>query len=148
VLSVDIFRYFGLGCRSVSKIFVPRDYDFLPLIHSFSSFNHLADHNQWANNYEYQRAVHLIDQVPHFDTGFLIIREENALASPIAVINYEKVGSNGEALDAIERDSRNIQCIVGRAELPGKVIPFGKSQEPALTDYPDNIDTMEFLLKL
>lgn len=147
-LSDDVFRYFGLGCRNVSKIFVPKDYDFISLIQSFSSYSHFADHHQWANNYEYQRAVHLIDQIPHIDTGFLIIREENALASPITVINYEKVGSTGEAFDLITRDSGNLQCVVGRPGLSDNIIPFGKSQEPNLNDYADNIDTMEFLLKL
>ncbi len=146
--SDDVFRYFGLGCRSISKIFVPADYDFVPLIEAFNDYRHLADHNHWANNYEYQRAVHLIDQVPHIDTGFLILREASSLASPVTVMNYEKVGSTLEALDIAIRDREKLQCIAGKPGLAKNLIHFGKAQEPSLNEYADNIDTMEFLLKL
>ncbi len=144
----DVFRYFGLGCRSVSKLFVPLNYDFTELIEAFSGYNHLINHNNWANNYEYQKAIHLIDKVPHIDTGFLLIKEDNSLASPIAVINYEKVEHAESALEMTKTDKDKLQCIVGKKTLAKNIVPFGKSQEPGLSDYADNIDTMEFLLNL
>lgn len=147
-LADDVLRYFGLGCRSVSKIFVPLNYDFSLLVEAFAGYSYIIDHNQWANNYEYQKAIHLIDRIPHLDTGFLLIREENALASPISVLNYEKVGSTGSALELTNNNSGKIQCIAGNQNISENLVPFGKTQEPGLKDYADNIDTMEFLLNL
>ena len=148
LLSNDVFRYFGLGCRSVSKLFVPLNYDFNPLLGSFSGYSHLINHNQWANNYEYQKAVHLIDKTPHLDSGFLIIRENKTLSSPIAVLNYETVSESSEAMEIIAGQSDELQCVVGSPKLDGNLVPFGRSQEPGLKDYADNIDTIEFLLNL
>jgi hypothetical protein len=148
LLSDDVFRYFGLGCRSVSKIFVPKDYEFIPLIEAFKGYKHLADHNQWMNNYEYQKAIHLIDQAPHLDSGFLIIRENGDHVSPIAVLNYEQADSTGSAVEIIKRDKESIQCIVGDPGRLEGVVPFGMAQKPSLADYADNVDTMEFLLNL
>jgi hypothetical protein len=147
-LSDDVFRYFGLGCRNVSKIFIPSGYDFSSLAGAFDRYRHIADHNQWANNYEYQRAVHLIDRVPHLDTGFLLMRENRSPASPISVINYEMVDSSGEAYEICRMMGDKLQCIVGKSQTAGNLIPFGKSQQPGPGDYADDIDTMDFLLNL
>ena len=147
-LADDIFRYFGLGCRNVSRLFIPVDYDFSSMIETFETYRHYADHNQWANNYEYQRALHLIDQIPHLDTGFLILREENSFASPISVINYQRTGNTSEALEIAGREIEKLQCLAGKPGLAENIIPFGKTQEPDLDEYADNTDTMEFLLKL
>lgn len=148
LLSDDVFRYFGLGCRSVSTLFVPENYDFKDMLQSFSVYNHLLNHNQWANNYEYQKAVNLIDQIPHLDAGFLILKEDNSLASPIAVINYQVVESIVKALEITNKKNERLQCVVGNSNLSKDIVPFGKAQEPGLTDYADNVDTMEFLLNL
>ncbi len=147
-LSDDVFRYFGLGCRSVSKLIVPHDYDFKRLTEAFSYYRFLADHNNWANNYEYQRAIHLIDQIPHIDTGFFLLRENSSPASPISVINYERVTGSDDALDVINRDAQLLQCVVGKPGLSAKLTPFGNAQEPDLRDYADNVDTIEFLLNI
>jgi hypothetical protein len=147
-LSDDIFRYFGLGCRNVSKLFLPEDYDTGPLLRSFEAWKHYADHHHWANNYEYQRAIHLIDRVPHLDTGFAIIREDASPASPISVINYEKIRSGGNALEAALEHGNALQCIIGRRGMAEGIIPFGSAQDPGPDQYADNIDTMEFLIKL
>jgi hypothetical protein len=147
-LAEDVFRYFGLGCRSVSKLYVPVEYDFHKLIEAFNLYNHFADHNHWANNYDYQKAVHLIDMIPHLDTGFLIIRKNASLASPIAVLNYENVTSSESALGLIKRESESIQCITGKPDLHESIVPYGNTQTPGLRDYADNIDTMDFLINL
>lgn len=145
-LADDVFRYFGLGCRSVSKLFVPVNYDFTPLIEEFSVYRHLINHNQWANNYDYQKAIHLIDRIEHLDTGFLLLREEASCASPIAVLNYEKAESTEAALESAGQDQDKLQCIVGSNTADRIIIPFGEAQRPGLSDYADNIDTMDFLL--
>lgn len=147
-LSDDIFRYFGLGCRNVSKLIIPNDYDTGSLMEAFESYRHYADHHQWANNYEYQRAVHLIDRVPHLDNGFVIMREDASPASPVSVINYEKVQNTAGALEIARKHGDALQCIVGRQGLAKDIIPFGSTQDPALDDYADNIDTMKFLINL
>jgi hypothetical protein len=147
-LSDDIFTYFGLGCRNVSKLFLPEGYDPGPLLRSFEAWRHYADHHQWSNNYEYQRAIHLIDRVPHLDNGFVIIREEASPASPIAVLNYETVRSGDNALEAALGHGDSLQCIAGRQGLAEGIIPFGSTQDPGPDQYADNIDTMAFLIKL
>jgi len=147
-LADDVFRYFGLGCRSVSKIFVPADYDFKALLEAFNKYSHIINHNQWANNYEYQRAIHLIDKIPHLDTGFMLVREDTSLSSPISVLNYEKADSPGSALKIAVRDNEKLQCLVGKQSLADNIVPFGKAQEPELNDYADNVDTLKFLFNL
>ncbi len=148
LLSDDVFRYFGLGCRSVSSLFVPENYDFKNMLQSFSGYSFLINHNQWANNYEYQKAVHLIDKIAHLDTGFLLLKEDKSFSSPIAVITYRVAKSTAEAFEITVKEKDKLQCVVGNSNLSGKLVPFGKAQEPGLTDYADNVDTMEFLLNL
>jgi len=146
LLADDVFTYFGLGCRSVSKLFIPEGYDFTPMLEEFSAYRHLINHNQWANNYDYQKAIHLIDSRQHLDTGFLLLREEASCSSPIAVLNYEKTGSTKAALESAGKDREKLQCIVGSEKHDKGMIPFGEAQRPGLSDYADDIDTMEFLL--
>jgi hypothetical protein len=147
-LSHDVFRYFGLGCRSVSKIFVPVNYDFKTLIEAFDRYRHIGDHNQWANNYNYQKAIHLIDQVPHLDTGFFLIRNTPSFHSPIGVLNYEITVSAGSALEITGKNGHLLQCVVGNPGISNSLVAFGKTQEPGLLDYSDNVDTMEFLTNI
>lgn len=147
-LSDDVFRYFGLGCRSVSKLLVPENYDFTILIEAFSGYRHLINHNQWANNYDYQKAIHLIDHKPHLDSGFFLIREDESYNSPIAVLNNETVKNSGHALDITGKNKDILQCVTGKPSLSANIVPFGRAQEPGLADFADNIDTMEFLVNL
>jgi hypothetical protein len=147
-LADDVFRYFGLGCRSVSKIFVPPDYDFEPMLSAFNKYHFLINHNQWANNYEYQKAIHLIDKIPHLDTGFILLREDRTFSSPIAVLSYEIFENQGKALDFINDNKDKLQCVIGDQSLSGSITPFGRSQEPRLNEYADNVDTLDFLLNI
>jgi hypothetical protein len=141
-LGRDIFTYFGLGCRNVSKVYIPEDYDPAFLANHWNGFSDVANHSKYANNYDYNKAIYLVNRQKFLDTGYLLMREDNKLASPVSVLHYEYYQS-AQALEqqtALLKDS--IQCITGRNH-----IPFGHSQMPHLWDYADGVDTLEFLLK-
>lgn len=141
-LGFDVFSYFGLGCRNVSKIFLPENYDLNVLVKAWEHYSPVFNHHKYANNYEYNKAVYMVNQEPFKDAGFLIFRESTSLSSPVAVL-YHEFYKNEDELEAKINSSKNkIQCIAGRNE-----IPFGKTQYPDLWDYADGIDTMKFLLK-
>jgi hypothetical protein len=141
-LGTDVFTYFGLGCRNVSKIYVPEGYDVMSLPSYWESFSSVIEHSSYANNYDYNKAIYLVNKEKFQDTGHLLLKEDNRLASPVSVLHYEHYQTR-ESLDLhIESIKENLQCIVSR-----KDIPFGKSQNPHLWDYADGVDTLEFLLK-
>lgn len=147
-LAEDIFVYFGLGCRNISKLFVPEGYDFGFFFRSIEHWNHLANHNKYANNHEYNRAVYLVNMVPHLDNGFLLLREQRTISSPIAVMFYEYYKDFENIKERINFDIDKIQCVAGTSKIIEKQIGFGESQHPQLYDYADNTDTIEFLLSL
>ncbi|MFI5134620.1 MAG: acyl-CoA reductase [Chitinophagales bacterium] len=142
-LGFDIFSYFGLGCRNVSKLMVPMDYDFNFFFQSLEKFSKLNEHNKYKNNYDYNRAIHLLNKTPHLANDFLILKEDVQVASPVAQLNYEFYADENDLNEKLKRDEEIIQCIVGKG-----FIPFGKSQSPELWDYADNVDTMKFLSEL
>jgi len=142
LLGNDIFSYFGLGCRNVSKVFIPKGYDFTPMIKSWSSFARLIDHNKYANNYDFNKAVCLVNKEKFLDTGFVLLKENHNISSPVAVVHFENYNTYDEVKTELERNKDKIQCTVGN-----KHIPFGGAQAPALWDYADSTDTIEFLLK-
>ncbi|TLP79639.1 acyl-CoA reductase [Maribacter sp. ACAM166] len=145
-LGEDIFRYFGLGCRSVSKIFIPANYDIDAFFKAMYSYNEIVYHNKYANNYDYNKAVYLMSEFKILDNGFLILKEEKSYASPIASVfyeNYEEVSALKTKLN-LEKDK--IQCIISSGFIEGE-IAFGQTQKPSLNDYADGVDTVEFLLR-
>jgi len=147
-LADDIFTYFGLGCRNVSKIFVPEDYSMPQLIDSLEHYSWLIDHNKYANNYTYYRSVYLLNKISHFDNGFLLLREEPGIQSPVANLYYEHYTSLNQAVQFLDQNKEQIQCITG-PEIPGiETIEFGSAQDPNLWDYADGVDTLKFLLNL
>jgi hypothetical protein len=141
-LGTDIFSYFGLGCRNISKLFVPGDYDFTRMIKAWSIYADVIKHRGYANNYDFSKAVYLVNREKFTDAGFLLFKENQGLASPVAVLYYEYYNSLDEAEKSAENIKEKLQCICGRNH-----IPFGKAQAPYLWDYADGIDTIEFLLK-
>ncbi len=144
-LGNDIFLFFGLGCRNVSKLYVPEGYSFQAFFESVQHFKELYFHNKYANNYDYHRAIFLLNKTPHLDNGFLLVREADSLASPISVLHYNHYKSKDGLKKDIETKNNEIQCVVsGNQDIPGS-ISFGKSQEPDLWDYADDIDTLKFL---
>jgi len=147
-LADDVFLYFGLGCRNVSKIYMPKGYDPTIILDNFSHYNYLANHTKYFNNYEYQRAILLVNIIPFLDNGFLIFREDSSLNSPIACLHYEFYDNQVGLKSLLELEKDKIQCIVSETELFSDNTKFGQSQYPNLNDYADNVDTIEFLLNL
>ena len=141
-LGSDIFSYFGLGCRNVSKLFVPEGYDFSRMIKTWDEYSDLIRHTKYASNYDFSKAVYLVNKEKFTDTGFILFKESQGLSSPVAVIYFEYYSSANEIEIKLGNLKERIQCICSK-----NYIPFGKAQAPALWDYADGIDTLEFLLK-
>lgn len=146
-LANDIFRYFGLGCRNVSKLYVPENYDFEAYFKAMYSWKEIIHNHKYINNYDYNKAVYLMDSFPLLDNEFLLLKEDDGFSSPISVVFYEKYSTFEKLNKELELQSENIQCIVSNANLPNEV-SFGKAQTPDLWDYADGVDTVDFLLKL
>jgi hypothetical protein len=141
-LGSDVFSYFGLGCRSVSKIYIPTDYDISKMIHSWSHYSTIVNHNKYANNYDYNRAVFMVNKEEFIDTGYLLLKESTGISSPVAVLHFNRYNSLNDLFQEVEENKDKIQCVIGR-----KNVPFGMAQSPHLWDYADGIDTVDFLLK-
>jgi hypothetical protein len=147
-LADDIFLYFGLGCRSVSKIYVPKSYSFDRLFAALDTYKEIAtQHNKYLNNLEYQKTVHLLNAVPFLDQGIVIFKQENSLASPIGVIHYQYYDDMDTVLKEISFFGEAIQCIVGNAKQHASFVHWGKTQFPKLNDYANGIDTLDFLTR-
>jgi hypothetical protein len=141
-LGSDIFSYFGLGCRNVSKLYIPEGYELTTMITCWDSFSGIINHNKYGNNYDYNKAIFLINKDKFHDTGYLLLKENPSLFSPVAVLHYESYRSSEKVREEMEAQSDKIQCIVGR-----HFTPFGKAQSPHLWDYADGVDTIDFLLE-
>ncbi len=146
-LGDDIFRYFGLGCRSVSKIFVPKNYDFDKLFKAVYKQNEIINYIKYKNNYDYNKTVYLMSQIPLLENGFLVLKEDANYASPIATLFYEYYDSVSGLKEKLMLDKEQIQCVVSNS-FSSDSISFGQTQQPQLWDYADGVDTMKFLLKL
>lgn len=142
LLADDVYLYFGLGCRNVTKLYVPRDYDFLPLLESFKKYNWLADHHKYKNNYDYQLAIMIINKIYYMTNGSILLQQNSQVFSPISQLNYEFYDSADTVWQALH-GNQDIQCIVGK-----NAVAFGEAQHPALNDYADKIDTLSFLSAL
>lgn len=142
-LSEDIFRFFGLGCRNVSKVFVPENYDFKNFFSAIFESKDIIHHNKYANNYTFNKALYLMNKINILDNGFLLLKEDAGLSSPVAVLFYEHYKHYSDLEMRLKKEQDNIQCIVSP-----KHVPFGKAQHPELSDYADNVDTMQFLMNL
>ncbi|WP_288460861.1 acyl-CoA reductase [uncultured Chryseobacterium sp.] len=145
LLAEDIFRYFGLGCRNVTRLFIPQDFVLDRLFESFLDFQEIINHNKYANNYDYNRAVYLLNQDKFWDNNFVMLKEDEKLFSPLSVINFSRYSSLDEVKSFIEENEENIQCVVAKEELGLDSIKLGEAQNPGLNTYADNVDTMKFL---
>ena len=137
-----MYLYFGLGCRNVTKLYIPKEYDFVPLLEAFNKYNWLADHHKYKNNYDYNLAILILNKKYYMTNGSVLLLEEPAIFSPISQLNYEFYNTNDE-LTSMLPPAQDLQCIAGKG-----FIPFGQAQFPSLTDYADGVDTMEFLVRL
>jgi hypothetical protein len=141
-LADDVHLYFGMGCRNVTKIFVPAGYDFLPLLTAFRKYEHFKDHNKYKNNYDYHLALHILNNKYYMANESIILVENPSIFSPVSQLNYEFYNQKNELVKQLEI-LPDVQCIVGKG-----FVPFGNAQTPSLTDYADGIDTMKFLTSL
>lgn len=149
LLGNDVFQYFGLGCRNVSKLFVPKGYKFDTFYESVFGFSEIINNNKYANNYEYNRTVYLMSNEPSLlDNNFLLLKEDQAYSSPIGVLFYEFYETIELLIPRLEKEPEQIQCIVSNSLEIKNAIPFGYAQCPQLIDYADGIDTMKFLIEL
>jgi hypothetical protein len=141
-LADDVYQYFGLGCRNVTKIYLPFNYDFLPLLTVFKKYNYLADHHKYKNNYDYNLAVQILNKKYYMTNDSILLIEESSLFSPISQLNYEFYSDKKELIALLQTMS-DVQCIIGK-----DFIPFGQAQQPGITDYADGADTLMFLTNL
>lgn len=141
-LGHDVFSYFGLGCRSISKIWIPEGYNLSSLTENWKPFEGIINHGKYAANYDFSKAVYMVNKEKFTDTGYLLLRENAALSSPVAVLHYQYYHDHDTAEAELDLLKEKIQCVTGRDH-----IPFGDAQFPHLWDYADGIDTLDFLLK-
>lgn len=146
-LSEDIFRYYGLGCRNVSKLFLPKNYNFDAFFNGMYHWNAIIDKAKYANNYDYNKAVYLMSEFDMLENGFLMIKEDASYASPIATIFYEFYNDLNQLKEKLKADESQIQCIVSSGFTENE-IAFGATQNPELWDYADSVDSIEFLLAI
>jgi hypothetical protein len=146
-LSEDIFRYYGLGCRNVSKLYLPKNYNFDAFFEAMFKWHPIINEAKYANNYDYNKAVYIMSEFDMLENGFLMIKEDKSLASPIATVFYEYYDTLKNLQDKLKNEAENIQCIVAKGFKENE-ISFGNTQKPELWDYADNVDTIAFLLKL
>ncbi|KQC02239.1 acyl-CoA reductase [Pedobacter sp. Hv1] len=146
-LGHDIFDYFGLGCRNVSKIYVPENYDMKNFFEPIEQYQKIIDHFKYNNNYDYNKSIYLVNSAKHLDNGFILVKEDKNFVSPLAVLFYEEYKTIAEIEAKLNEQDEQIQCVV--ATLPLKInkekVGFGDSQNPKLWDYADNINTIDFL---
>ena len=140
-LSDDIHAYFGLGCRNVTKIYVPKEYDFVPLLQSFHAYKYFADHNKYRNNYDYNLSLHIMNNKFYMTNEATLVVENDSLFSPISQLNYSVYNDEKKLVQEL-KGNPDVQCIAGLD------VPFGKAQTPGLMDYADGVDTVQFLLSL
>lgn len=149
-LGHDIFDYYGLGCRNVSKLMVPEGYNFNFFFESIERYNPIINHHKYNNNYDYNKSIYLVNRDEHLDNGFLLVKKDERLASPLAVLFYDTYSNIEAARNHLSMQSDQLQCIVTNTDidLPNQVVDFGQSQHPQLWDYADGVDTMDFLSNL
>lgn len=148
-LGHDILDYFGMGCRSISKIFIPENYEIKNFFEPLERFQDIINHFKYNNNYDYNKSIYLVNQQKHYDNGFLLLKEDEGLSSPLAVLYYETYENLEDVTAKLTAQQEQIQCVVGNiANIALEPIPFGQSQHPKLWDYADNVNTIEFLMGL
>jgi hypothetical protein len=141
-LADDVYQFFGLGCRNVTKVYVPEGYEFTALLNACEKYNYLADHHKYKNNYDYNLALHILNNKFYMTNGSIILTEDVSIFSPISQLNYQYYSDRETLLSSIA-DNEDIQCIVAKDH-----VAFGRAQSPTLFDYADRVDTMAFLKAL
>ncbi len=148
-LGKDVFRYYGLGNRNVSKIYVPKGYDFNPLLEALHEYRQVVLNTKYKNNFDHNYSILILNKEPYLANGCIILKENGSLQSPIGCLHYSFYDSKDSLASELASKSNEIQCVVSKEEIPGiNAIPFGQAQEPGLLDYSDGVDTLNFLTNL
>lgn len=148
ILGEDILQYFGLGCRNVSKLYVPLNYKFDTFFEAIESMSSINSYSKYNNNYDYNKSILLVNGVLHLDNGFLLITENPALVSPVSVVYFEYYEDSNLLYDQLSKQADRIQCTVSNDGWFRNSVPFGKAQSPELMDYADGVDIIQFLINL
>lgn len=147
LLAKDIFTYFGLGCRNVSKLYLPKGFDMALFFENTKDYDLYLNHHKYANNLMYHKSIWLLNQDDFLENGLINLKEDKSFSSPLASVFYEYYENIEDVKTMIIERKDEIQCVVSKIDL-GVNIPFGKTQQPELWDYADNVDTIAFLLSL
>ncbi|GAB2479237.1 acyl-CoA reductase [Hymenobacter qilianensis] len=147
-LGADIFQYYGLGCRNVSKLLVPKDYRFDKLLDNLQPWERVLEQNRYQNNYDYNKSILLVNRVPHLDNGFVLLTESAQLVSPISVVHYGTYRDEADLQQQLAQVAEQTQCLVSAGGLFPGSFAFGQAQCPSVSDYADGVDTMAFLTAL
>ena len=148
-LGSDIFQYFGLGCRNVSKIYVPYGFDFPKMLDNLMCFENITQQHKYDNNYTYHKSVYLINGRKHYDTGFLLITEDKLIHSPLSVLYYEYYDDTKTLFNTLESIKDKLQCVATNILKDNKmVVPIGQTQYPSIEDFADGVDVVKFILSL
>lgn len=142
-LADDVFMFYGLGCRNVSKLYLPENFDKDRLFKAFFKYKHVIDNKKYANNYDYNKAIYLMNKIPILENGFLILKEDKGLNSPLSVLFFESYSSKSDVENQIGLNKNKIQCVVSEGD-----VRYGESQKPLLDSYADNIDTLNFIYQI
>ena len=145
-LGLDMLQYYGLGCRSVSKLLVPKGYNFTPFFEAIEPYQNITTNHKWVNNYDYHKSIYLINKEDHLDNGFLLLKESEALGGPVSVVYFQYYNNHKELAQWFSTHKDELQCIVGNSTLADN--GFGQAQKPQLANFADGIDTVTFLLAL
>ncbi len=147
-LGEDIFQYYGLGCRNISKLFLPNEEQLQDFLKAIQPFETVITHHKYRNNYDYNKSIYLVNQQPHLDNGFLLLTKGEGLVSPISVLYYETYKDEADLTEKLSVNREKIQCVVSKEGSVAESLPFGEAQCPGLEEYADNVDTMAFLIEL
>lgn len=141
----DILSYFGKGCRNITQLWLPKGYDLVAFLDQLQGFGEIVNHNKYANNYHYHKAILLMNIDEHLDTGYMLLKEDRKIYSPIGMINYTYYDNMGEVKEFLAQNAENIQCVVSESDSLPEAITAGETQNPNLWDYADGVNTVKFL---
>lgn len=144
-LADDIYTYFGLGCRNVTHLILPKNIELKKLYEAYDKYIDIVHHHKYYNNYMYHKSILLMNLSKHYDNGFMLFQEKDGLQAPIATLNYHYYDSENEVLQYLQTHEKDIQCVVSNMDIIENRVGLGTSQSPSLSDYADNINTMQFL---
>ncbi|MCK9292319.1 MAG: acyl-CoA reductase [Bacteroidales bacterium] len=147
-LSVDVFSFFGLGCRNVSMLYLPIGYDPKEMFPGFERYENIISHSKYFNNYLYNKSLLLVNKEAHYDNGFVLLRPHQSLSSPVGVLHYDFYHDTDQLIARLSSQQSEVQCIVSKNGWFKGSDHFGQAQKPSIDVYADQIDTMQFLIEL